>query len=926
MTARRVPMFNLPKLLKNKVILKMVFLKNIKWFKTWLTKDMHIARYSKASGVNHWFLKKFIILYNYFLVNREKITEETLSEIETLYTSFIDSIPHEGLKKEAEEYFFARTDNKKVDIRNLNSIIDFNEFNDNPNSDDAARKLYMSYLMPLGFQGGAKKEIGDLMYQNQKIKNSEIERLIPDLTERYSYQGNLAADVHAMVRNYRQLLSYMGICPEEEDGYEMSEVGKLLLQADQYLTFALYEHQKLKLRFDTPATVSFHKDDLKSYSTIEDFQDFEVNPYIAILEILTYLHKEDSETAYIDFAEYKIIICRETNFDIKRIIKKIKQYRNLSLPQAIDLMDKVDKRPAQRSYKNKNESVQGKNERYEKQFKNLIYGITELTKGDKDYINFLQYKDNRLSIRDQVQFEIYSEYIFRLKGYLQSKHNDLYKRISNWNSISALQIAKNIKNLPEKYSKKYDEFIESFLNHDTQGLNRYEYDLETLFLWKKYFYYVDYELLIYSYSQTLLFSNFSYYSENKSLPSEIFNQIPDFLINFLGIKRDILQKYIDEIVIKIYNKEDFLTVIEQNDLTNEIEDDEVWLEKNFKNNDYSDLVKLARINYSETDYQFVQGKRERIRNTKMVRLEKQRRLKDGLVMGEKRLNYDVDSCDICDSKFNPDLGEPECHHIIPFEIYGPDYLYNYAFLCKECHKKFTHKTLHYLTVDAINKLKLKGLIKKEYFLDMCDQNLITKDHIGYLFNNSYITSVEQTEFKSRISKNRNESSDEEDKAKAIVSRTYPSTERWARPMYSAVYYYRIKYKFIMDKVIEDYKVHACDSCEIDFANVDFECHHIIPKKEENLEGPETPFNFAFLCKQCHTKITPYKNKKDGSQDVIENLRKKGIVSKDTISKMILNGEILEKHLKFLHRVKFINKEELDSLFGLFEQKQKYSEI
>ena len=98
------------------------------------------------------------------------------------------------------------------------------------------------------------------------------------------------------------------------------------------------------------------------------------------------------------------------------------------------------------------------------------------------------------------------------------------------------------------------------------------------------------------------------------------------------------------------------------------------------------------------------------------------------------------------------------------------------------------------------------------------------------------------------------------------------------------------------------------------------------QKEENLEGPETPFNFAFLCKQCHTKITPYKNKKDGSQDVIENLRKKGIVSKDTISKMILNGEILEKHLKFLHRVKFINKEELDSLFGLFEQKQKYSEI
>ena len=48
----------------------------------------------------------------------------------------------------------------------------------------------------------------------------------------------------------------MGICPEEEDGYEMNEVGNYMVQASQYLFMALYEHQKLQLRMDTPLTVN----------------------------------------------------------------------------------------------------------------------------------------------------------------------------------------------------------------------------------------------------------------------------------------------------------------------------------------------------------------------------------------------------------------------------------------------------------------------------------------------------------------------------------------------------------------------------------------------------------------------------------------------------------------------------------------------
>ena len=33
---------------------------------------------------------------------------------------------------------------------------------------------------------------------------------------------------------------------------------------------------------------------------------------------------------------------------------------------------------------------------------------------------------------------------------------------------------------------------------------------------------------------------------------------------------------------------------------------------------------------------------------------------------------------------------------------------------------------------------------------------------------------------------------------------------------------------------------------------ELECHHIIPKE---IEGPESPYNYAYLCVECHKKIT-----------------------------------------------------------------------
>jgi len=76
---------------------------NIKYNKIWITKDKYIFRMGVG---NHWYLKKFLVLYKYFLVDRRKIDNKVLLEIVENFQKFIDSVLDPLEKKYAEEYFF----------------------------------------------------------------------------------------------------------------------------------------------------------------------------------------------------------------------------------------------------------------------------------------------------------------------------------------------------------------------------------------------------------------------------------------------------------------------------------------------------------------------------------------------------------------------------------------------------------------------------------------------------------------------------------------------------------------------------------------------------------------------------------------------------------------------------------------------------
>ena len=102
------------------------------------------------------------------------------------------------------------------------------------------------------------------------------------------------SDFHAEIRNYRQLLSYRGILPPEEDGYELNEIGKLICVSDPFLIMAIWEHQKIKMRYSNPYTRTVSSTDpQKKYLNIADFQDFAVNPYIALIKVLYNLYQKN---------------------------------------------------------------------------------------------------------------------------------------------------------------------------------------------------------------------------------------------------------------------------------------------------------------------------------------------------------------------------------------------------------------------------------------------------------------------------------------------------------------------------------------------------------------------------------------------------------------------------------------------------------
>lgn len=169
----------------------------------WLSKSMEIGKIEYGS---YWYLKKMIVYYYIFILKR--LDRREIQEIISNFDLYIDSLPQE-IKQEAFDFFYA------IDIRHEDSIITLNEFSstnellDNYEAEMLrARKFYYSYIMGLQAQNPEKRYILNktIERRNYFIGVEEAEQKLT--SAKFRQQSN---DVHAFLRNERQILFLMGL-------------------------------------------------------------------------------------------------------------------------------------------------------------------------------------------------------------------------------------------------------------------------------------------------------------------------------------------------------------------------------------------------------------------------------------------------------------------------------------------------------------------------------------------------------------------------------------------------------------------------------------------------------------------------------------------------------------------------------------------
>ncbi|GAB6742073.1 hypothetical protein BOVMAS36_16350 [Streptococcus uberis] len=325
-----------------------------------LTKSMEWQRFNKTVNGevvdlgNYWFIKKFITYYYYIFTKKLDIeSRDIYSEISKIFTIFISSLPEE-LQDNAEKYFF------EIDIRDENKIFKWNDFYNIKMQPDSSRdaykykttakKIYFTYLMQLGGQSGEKKK---LLYY-------DIPQKIPfhELVEKYS--STVINDVHAILRNMRQVFYYYGFMYRFEtnqiEEYSLTHIGQLLLISNWNELSIVMEHQKIKM-ISQPPTVSIYDVANKGYEQ-ENF-NIEINPYLRILKFI-------QNNGAISVDQFKYIVSRnvplDSNFD--EMQEKIQSFAR---------------------------GADKKSEDFNKELKKYLYGLSDSSQENLDFLKYKSY-------------------------------------------------------------------------------------------------------------------------------------------------------------------------------------------------------------------------------------------------------------------------------------------------------------------------------------------------------------------------------------------------------------------------------------------------------------------------------------------------------------------------------------------------------
>lgn len=398
-----------------------------------LTKSMEWAteNFPPINGLklgDYWHLKKFLVYYNYLFSNKNDLeTIEIFEEIKENFSNFISQLDNNE-KKKAESYFFYR------DIRNIDSIITWNEFydvNKQPNTKkelysykNKARKIYWMYLMGIGGQSKEKKLILHEWIPSG-VKYHEIkEKLINECNLSPSKATGILNDVPGSLRNIRQICFYYGIFYRRDnkkiEEYSLTTVGQMLVEASLSEIAIVMEHQKLRMISQPPNAK------INNVKNVKNYEKFfiELNPYLKILNAF-------KEHKSISFDYYQYVIAR--NVPVNSSINKMKKY-----------------------VKKFSREADNKSEDFRKEMKKYIHGLSLMTNVSINY-NYKKGWEANEHIKDYYQY---------IKFYKRIKKKMFQKEIKKYKSIllNNYKFGKNVENYHQLkswyiYISKFDKSL-----------------------------------------------------------------------------------------------------------------------------------------------------------------------------------------------------------------------------------------------------------------------------------------------------------------------------------------------------------------------------------------------------------------------------------------------------------------------------------
>ena len=644
------------------------FLENYAPGNHWSSKSMELSRNDDKG--TYWYLKKFVTFY-YFVFIQKKLDRDGIRQICNLFENYCNSVPEESRDK-AISFFFER------DLRNLDEIITLNEylFNTEAIEDDSAemdnaRKFYFSYLLNIEEQNDDKKLIfNTTISERNYFKGINKAKTLFEDQEKFR---KLVPDVHAFLRNQRQILYVLGFVNytkiSNKEEYAPTDIGKHIVFANYNEMILLLEIQKLRQVSRNPLVKYSEDFNRPRNRQIKEDADKSIirkghicsHPYIHLLNYLIVNKKISSK-------DYMFILSRLSNLHNSSYVE-LSTEKIQDLPQMVNDKDKMF---YAHGINSDEEDYVLRPEDFSKEYKKYIQGIFSV---EDDYASNLfsigKIGRNSCKISDLTKAKILFANYIDIVNYLDEFYNDTYE------------------NIDKIHNEKYSYHI----NRSRYNYGTAEY-LAVVEEWLNYFVCSDSNII-----RMMLKTVAEMNKLDKTSIKKLYPYLCEQVLKVRSIK-DLENLFNNTELLKI----DTPVIVIRHQVTEE-------------------MLKQESAKYLSIMHDITC---ERKRNFT---------LRDNYAT--YKLQKDHDMCEICGNKLSREIsGNYICnyHHILPFNeagALGPDHYLNLIGICSNCHDKIHSKITCNERTEMYNDVLTNSCFKKSVF-----ERIQEMYKTGYLFNAS----------------------------------------------------------------------------------------------------------------------------------------------------------------------------------------------